>query len=318
MVAIAKLFSRTPDVLTRVQPVRMSSLQPRRHRLSHLASIFLSQHDTPSLIACSRISGCRHVPFAARNPRYVALTGNPNQYLDDFKALVARDRAQYVSDAVLLNQTRAPAATQKSSAAGYAFRLGVQWEVFQGKWHVGAISRAPQKFVQAMQERVEKGIKGDIRSIVDVLIPGILVIPSRPAMQQIRNVLDPDGYNITFKDGQSWAHQSALYLDPQHHSKVLSIVSDPDASSFLDLLKAIRNYIAHTSAGSKAALARCCKQRAAGSSEGLTGSANQPLVRTTRGVRDVGAYLNAVTDNSMRRTEVLQSRMLSVAEMLRI
>ncbi|MFE1396783.1 hypothetical protein ACFW53_02450 [Nocardiopsis dassonvillei] len=247
-------------------------------------------------------------------------TANPDTYLDDFLKQVQDGLDQYksVSDALAGAGVKAP--LLKAAAEDAAFRLGALWEVFQGRWHVAAISREPQKFVREVKKTLEQKLKDEARDIVLAIYPEALQVPSHPTLAQIESVLDPNRYNLTFKDVEAWMESSALYHSDRYKGIVRVIVSDPESASLLDLLKKLRNQLAHGSHGSKAAFNRSCRARpvGGGEKEGLAGSANDPLKRGNRDVRDVGAYLRAGPDAcSGSRVEILHRRVIEVAEKLR-
>lgn len=248
-------------------------------------------------------------------------TADPNACLQGFIQQVGESLDQYRQVEVLLAKASASAAISKAVAEDTAFRLGALWEVFQGRWHVAAISRDPQHFIKDVQDQLDRRVKDDwSRAVIGTLHPGSLTVPSRPKMAQIEAILDPSGYNITFKDSQTWMESSALYHADLFKDRVKGIVSDPEAASLLDLLKKLRNTLAHGSIGSKAAFNRACKSRMGGSREGLVGASNDPLRRDRNDVRDIGAYLRVRRPSPAgpRRVEALHARVQDVAERLRV
>lgn len=212
----------------------------------------------------------------------------------------------------------AKAAIRKTVAEDAAFRLGALWEVFQGRWHVGAISREPANFVTNTKELLDSKLKDEFRSIVLAVNPDALTVPSHPTLAQIELILDPKGYNLTFKDAEAWMFSSGKYHSARYQEIVRAVVGDAESASLLHLLKSLRNLLAHGSYGSKASFNRACKIRPGAGREGLYGPRNDALKRDQRDVRDVGAYLRARTGvASEPRIETLHTRTIEVAEKLR-
>jgi hypothetical protein len=246
-------------------------------------------------------------------------TANPNRYLDDFQQQVRDGLDQFKRLDGILDESGVQASLLKSVAEDTAFRLGALWEVFQGRWHVAAISRDPAKFVKETSVRLEGALKDDIRNLVLAFSPTLLVVPKRPTIAQIVTALDPKGYNLTFVDAETWMRSSAEYHSDTYQDIVRGIVGDAESASFLDLLKKLRNLLAHGSNGSKAAFNRACRARLGGGREGLTGASNAPLKRGQKNVRDVGVYLRArIGPVNERRIVTLHTRVIEVAEKLRV
>src|SRR6266567_4147352 len=104
-----------------------------------------------------------------------------------------------------------------------------------------------------------------------------------------------------------------------YQNLVKGIVGDAESASLLDLLKKLRNLLAHGSTGSKVAFNRACRARPTGGKEGLTGVSNTSLMRDQRDVRDVGVYLRArVGPDNERRVAILHRRVMDVAGKLRL
>ncbi|WP_304452648.1 hypothetical protein [Nocardiopsis sp. YSL2] len=245
-------------------------------------------------------------------------TADPNRYLDDFLVQVQDGLKHYSQVDSALEESNTPANLRKAVAEDSAFRLGALWEVFQGRWHVAAISRDPENFLKRMNKELEDKIKDSLRNTILAFNPDALTMPRRPKLAQIEFALDPTGFNITFKDTEAWIKSSVRYHSSTYQSLVRRISADAESASFLNLLKKMRNHLAHGSYGSKAYLNRACKQRPEGEKEGLVGAKNEPLKRDQRDVRDVGAYLRARTGQSgERRIEIIHQRTIEVAQLLR-
>ncbi len=246
-------------------------------------------------------------------------TADSNRYLGEFLKQVKDGLDQFNKVDAILDENSVQVGLRKSVAEDAAFRLGALWEVFQGRWHVAAISRDPVKFVSETRSRLEDRLKDEIRSIVLAINPEALTVPNRPKMAQIEAVLDPNGYNLTFIDAEAWMKSSSRYHSSTYQNLVKGIVGDAESASLLDLLKKLRNLLAHGSTGSKVAFNRACRARPTGGKEGLTGVSNTSLMRDQRDVRDVGVYLRArVGPDNERRVAILHRRVMDVAGKLRL
>lgn len=245
---------------------------------------------------------------------------SPNRYLDAFQQQVRDSLGQYQGLERILGQAGEPASTAKRVAEDTAFRLGSLWEVFQGRWHVAAIRRAPTAFVRDMQGTLDKEVKGSwARSAIEAFSPGALTVPPNPRLSQIETLLDPDGRNISFRDVAAWKTDSIKHHSQAHKALVIALAGDAEAASFLALLRAMRNNLAHGSRGSLAVFNEACRPMQANPGPGLVGAANQSLRRDQNDVREIGVYLRArqPAPTGRRRLETIHSRLIDVSEMLR-
>ncbi|HCT79690.1 MAG TPA: hypothetical protein DGT23_24615 [Micromonosporaceae bacterium] len=137
-------------------------------------------------------------------------TADPNRHLDDFVQQAQDGLSRLTELEAALKQATSTASLRKAIVEDAAFRLGALWEVFQGRWHVCAISRDPEVFVAETRKLLEKQIKDDVRATVIALHPQALTVPPHPTLSQIEAVLDLSGFNITFKDAQAWMASSGV------------------------------------------------------------------------------------------------------------
>ncbi|HLV57154.1 MAG TPA: hypothetical protein VKY71_16465 [Actinotalea caeni] len=248
---------------------------------------------------------------------------DPNKPLDGFLAGVREMEARYADTyAAVSDHVKNPRQLQlrKGLAADFAFRLGSEWELFQHKWHVVAIAAAPDSFVKAQQAILDTGVrKGNLDHFVQLLHGAPLSIPAKPKQGEIEALLDPRGFNVTFDSCETWATEASRDLDTRYADKVRGIVATAPDACVLDLLKAIRNTLAHGSGGRLARLNQMVKERTSGSKIGLTGSVNAGLKRDTNQVRDVAVYLHGrATGTARQRVQVLSQRLREIAEQLRV
>lgn len=195
------------------------------------------------------------------------------------------------------------------------------WEVFHGDWAIAAISRRPSKFRNAVTSKLMEEVKDPwVRSALQALNPRALVIPDHPNLEQIRKLLDPAGYNVTFADSKSWVNWSDKYLADEFLIAAKRLASDAEATSFLHYLKKMRNSLAHSSNRSLDEFNLAVRMRLGIERTGLTGDRNSRLWRDgANGVNSIGAYLSHRPPNeSYARIFALHERLKETAGVLSI
>lgn len=107
-------------------------------------------------------------------------------------------------------------------------------------------------------------------------------------VEEIRNVLDPTDYNITFQTTEKMKESAGKWLADSHKSGFVNTTGEQ--SAVIDYVKAIRNFLAHRSKASDTSMQRALL------------SCNLPaaLKRNQNNVADVGAYLRAQIEGKPR------------------
>ncbi|MBD8535073.1 hypothetical protein [Plantibacter sp. CFBP 13570] len=248
---------------------------------------------------------------------------DPNRPLDAFVAGVIEMESRY-SDTynAVSDHVKNPRRLQllKGLAADFAFRLGSEWELFQHRWHIVAVTASPEKFIDAQQGSLDGGIrKANVDHFVKLLHGGPLILPARPKQSEVEALIDPRGFNVTFDSCETWMTEAARDLDATYADKVRGIVATSPDSCVLDLLKAVRNALAHGSGGSLSRLNDMVRERPAGEKVGLTGSVNDGLKRDANKIRDVAVYIHGhPPGSSKQRVQKLAQRVREIAEQLRV
>jgi hypothetical protein len=173
---------------------------------------------------------------------------SPDRVIDDFQKRVSNldGRFQELLDLVQLRKLalRDPSGNlplQRAMAEDAAFRLGGEWELFQHRWHIAAISVKQSTFRKRIQKDLSVALeKGPIRSILESLPPDSLTVPSRFTAVQIEALVDSEGFNLSFHSGDVWARKADTDLEPEHAKLVKAIVADGATSSLVELVKAMR------------------------------------------------------------------------------
>ncbi len=248
-------------------------------------------------------------------------TQDLNKVINDFQATMSAATERFLLLHDVVTGSGNERSLRKGISTDLAFRLGCEWELFQHRWHLAAISRMPSIFVALKQFELDGALKkSNARHLIEAVSPGATSLPNRLTVEQIDALIDPDGYNVTFKDSESWAAESGQHLDKSHADLVRSIVGDPEDECVLTLLRAVRNVIAHQSSGSRTFLNDCIGPRQGGRGLGIVGSKNQGLQRDrTTEVKDVATYLLATRPGAKRkRVLLLVDRAMEISEKLRI
>jgi hypothetical protein len=123
------------------------------------------------------------------------------------------------------------------------------------------------------------------------------------AVSELEDIVDPTGKNLTFSDAAAIIGRANDWLIPAQRNRIRSLT--PSDQDLIDTARAIRNFIAHGSTGSKKimndALATVDRH-----------GRNPHLDRGQNKVHDEGAYLKAVF-NGHRRIATYTSRFKEIA-----
>lgn len=119
----------------------------------------------------------------------------------------------------------------------------------------------------------------------------------------LEGVVDPTGWNLTFKDGDTIKERAQEWLAPAHADRI-NALTEHDLR-VIDTAKSIRNFLAHGSPSSKVRMNDAL-------SEVSRGHHNQYLGRGAQLVHNVGAYLKAVFAGQ-RRITIYADRLNDIA-----
>ena len=114
--------------------------------------------------------------------------------------------------------------------------------------------------------------------------------------QDLRRLLDPTNWNITFKDCASLQQRATEWLGTSHATAFSSISSSDIA--LIDAAHALRNCISHNSESSR----RIVNSKLRAIITGL-GCTNTELAIAGNNVKTLGKYLRAVTTTGLRATD---------------
>lgn len=206
---------------------------------------------------------------------------------------------------------------RKTLAVDAAFRIGTEWELFQHRWHIAAISKAPEIFVATVQADLNRDLV-KVKDRLEAIQPGSTTVPTKPNATQISKLVDPAGYNLTFVDTQAWMDKAGAHLTDKFKKLVVGIGTSAEDTCVLDLVRAVRNYVAHGSDSSRERLNLYIKTRALKGEIGIVGVKNRSLARDVKGISEIDAYLHSkVGSPAHQRVVVIGRRVLEIAEKLR-
>ena len=116
-------------------------------------------------------------------------------------------------------------------------------------------------------------------------------------------VVDPTGWNLTFKNTDQMKERAAEWLAPQYAGRIRGLTNHD--GRLIDTAKSIRDFIAHGSASSKERM----NERLATVSQGPH---NAGLDRGAQNIHNLGAYLKAVVGRR-RRIVLYAERLQDIA-----
>lgn len=213
-----------------------------------------------------------------------------------------------------------PSALHATSEATLS-ACATNWESFRTDWHIRAIACDATQFRTWVTNRVVEAAKSD--ETAQALIDGIqadpegrfeVALPKHPTMARITGMLDPNDYNLTFKNQRSSDAKANNHLVP-------SLAALPKSLDYLDwkvlsLMVATRNAIAHGSAGSMTHLTGAMNDIA-----GVHDKQVAALGRPKRSVPStgIGRYLTVTPQrpSGQARGTVWKPRVITICERVR-
>ena len=122
-------------------------------------------------------------------------------------------------------------------------------------------------------------------------------------VHDLESIVDPEGRNLTFRDTDKMKLRAREWLSPQHANRLTNL-ADHDCR-LIDTARAIRDFIAHRSPGSRVRMNAMLRTVAAGGHNGHLG-------RGKKEVQNVGVYLKAVRARK-RRVAIYAQRLNDIS-----
>lgn len=172
----------------------------------------------------------------------------------------------------------------------------VAFETYISSLFVGFINNDVSVFSADQEKRILTLVENEIgvwhkartKFVPDVHIP----------LEQVEELIDPNGYNLTFKTTSDMVKRAKKWLVTKHASGFVALTKGDIA--FLDAARSIRNCLAHQSKSSYERMNACL-----GSSE-LVGQ-YAPFHRGANLKEDIGAYLRSVANGQCRLLSYLDA-----------
>lgn len=127
-------------------------------------------------------------------------------------------------------------------------------------------------------------------------------------LQQLESMLDPDSYNLTFKDVATLKQRFHDWVAVPHKNAIVTL-NDPD-TRLIDCTHSVRNFIAHRSKNAKDIMNVNLAAVATGPA-----CPNADLARGAREINDIGSYLKTKVGDT-RRVKTYITRLKAVAAAL--
>lgn len=248
----------------------------------------------------------------------VTNTKNPERIVDSFIARLQGALEEYHLLRIGINGVGdGMRRLEKIIATDFAFRLCIEWEWFRHSWHLAAINKNSTNFVKKRNAEIRDSlIKSPALQIaLGVQNPQSIRLPSRLNMAQLEAISDPSGKNLTFANVSDWKTAAERDLDGKYAKSVKGIAASEGDATFLELVSAIRNHLAHNSDSSLNHLNQVARFDLR-SSKGLKGTVNKTLARDRNRVIDVGAYLVSKGSPKRQRVEIVCQRLIAIARKL--
>jgi hypothetical protein len=213
---------------------------------------------------------------------------NPNDVRADFdsKTLNVRDFHEKL-DASL------DVMSDKSTLAeATLLRLAVLWEGFLSDLFVAYINRNSSKFSEHLEISLESQLQGKGGRIYNQF--GTLNIPTHLTKDDIYEILDADGFNITFRSASEIRDKATKWLVEDDRNRVHSLAAQDDA--LINALYGLRNHLAHGSEGSSD------RMNAALAAGALHHTGFQ---RRAKKISNVGSYLKSIQAGESRLVQFI-------------
>jgi hypothetical protein len=144
-----------------------------------------------------------------------------------------------------------PAARRKTAAEDVMLRAVVAWESFVSEWFVGCVNHDAGRLRQRMLKTVnawaaKELARSDFGTWPVALGSATSSLPRQPKLEVVRQLLDPGGRNIEFRDTASLAQRAHRDLAPRFATQARTLISS-GAAELIDAALAIRNLLAHRS-----------------------------------------------------------------------
>ena len=179
--------------------------------------------------------------------------------------------------------------------------LYVSFETFLSDLFLAYLNRDFSQYQASLGNRITQSVSEKFGAWAAGRSPFVSI--RNVAVADLEDIIDPNGWNLTFRSAEVIREKACEWLSPAHRGRIQSLT--PSDEDLIDTARAIRDFIAHRSLGSKN---RMNQQLQIVERHGR----NPNLRRGRNAIQDEGVYLKAVF-GGQRRIAVYASRLQDIA-----
>ncbi|MCA9526001.1 MAG: hypothetical protein KC549_06850 [Myxococcales bacterium] len=214
---------------------------------------------------------------------------NPTEVAQGYAADLGDLKVYYNRVSTSLSGTAHEKTDIATLAENTLLAAAVGLETFLSDWVLAAINKDASGFIAHEKNRIRTSITdkfGAWHAGAVEFEPGKHV-----KLTDLRSILDPDGWNLSFKDFETFKQRADQRLAPTYRAKIAALTAS-DGLAF-DAVKAMRNFMAHRSPASKATM-----------NDGLIAVGGDATIRdmgrSERGVNSLGKFLRTKVNGTSR------------------
>ena len=229
---------------------------------------------------------------------------NPQTVAIEFEAEINKILSYLSRTSTLLKNTTTEAADLSLLNEHVFLTAAISFESVISDLYFSYINKDSTLFIANKEQAIKKSIEESHGSWYanKISIPHLKHISAG----DLYPLLDPRGFNITFKNARQMVSQAKKNLHPSFVCKYTAIT--PNQRKIIDVIKAVRNYIAHRSDSAFEVMTKALSSLSNGQSSSLGRC-------SSKRVRSIGAYLKTKTGTGMR-TEVYLTAMKDIVNVI--
>ncbi|MDO9504250.1 hypothetical protein [Hydrogenophaga sp.] len=230
---------------------------------------------------------------------------DPASVRHDFDAFASERRSHFVRLEGVLKGTPHEKRDLSILAETTLHSTYVAFEVFLSDLLLAYMNRDFSTYQATLQTDIQRLVQSKLGVGASSMTK--LDAPKHIKIQHLENLVDPTGWNLTFKSVALLQTKFAAWVSPAHGAGVAGLV--PSDTKLIDTARAIRNFTAHKSDGSKQIMNNMLLTVSTGACP------NSSLLRGNHEIHDVGAYLKSAS-GGQRRVVTYIERLRSIAATL--
>lgn len=185
-------------------------------------------------------------------------------------------------------------------------RAAVAFEGFRSDWHIASINRDSTQFKSVLTQKVEQSVASRWRGLQGRVS---VDLPKHPSLELVRELLDPDGQNVSLGSYAIWKDKAEEQLCTQFSTPLVGLPVQDRA--VVDAVIAVRNLLSHRSQRASKGMNEALRALHGHQDGALRRGPNRPEPS------GIGNYLNADRDGQ-RRVEIFHHRLQDISERLRV